>query len=994
MPVFRILGSVRLLARGRNVDLGPPKVRGLLGILLLHADSAVPIDMIVERLWDTSDEIENGATRARRRPPPNPRKTLQGYVSRLRARLKTGSVSAEIRTEHGCYRLEIDPTIVDIHQFRRFTDDGRAAARRGDYAAAIAAFETAIGLWEGPPLADIQSSWSIRNGETLTTRELLPAYHGLIQSHAALGNHDEVLAQLRSPLLMAYETDETLMALHMRALAAVDGPSSVVTLFRDFTQKLRDILDTAPSGDLVGLYQRLTRKPTPPAGNVAVRRPPQELPREISNFIGRSDILRRLDDLLATPDGRPVVVSLYGSPGVGKTAVATHWAHSRQARFPDGVLYADLNGYSSTDPTSPAMVLRTFLDALGIAPDQLPQDATERASLLRRELTGKRVLVVLDNARDSGHVRPLLAATSPSPVLITSRQRLAFRDSAHCITVPTMLADEAIALLQLRIGHARVVADLSAVHDLAARCCGVPLALCIAGDHVASRPDAPLADLVEHLHSRHRLLDAGNLGDDPDLRAVFGWSADALPADADWLFCLLGLHPSTQVSTQAAAALAEWPVERTERAFDRLVSAHLAHQQGADSYRTHDLLHEYADDRAHARFTPDDRRAAMRRQADWYLGTSRIAVSMVNPQRRPVPPLESTTTVQPLSFSDDQQALRWCIRERPQVLAVTKASIHSQLHGHAWRLIATFDDILNRFGDPGDTVDIHRAALDSARISASRAGEACLQNNIGAITFHLGQYENAARSYAQALAIVRETDDETAESACLFNIGTTLLERGRYPNAISYYKQSLVIAERLDDKDVQARVYHRLGDVHQRWEQPAEAERFYQRALSIQIQNNDARNQAGTLAKLGELCVDAGDPQRAMDYCERSLDISRASYDHRKAAEALSIRGAAQYLLGAHDESLASAEEAAELCHTMNHARGEAWALAIAAQAQHAMGDEPTADRSRAKALALIEGSTDPTAVRIRAAITATESSVHTVPGQRGNARSRPMSRY
>ena len=981
MAMFQILGPVRLFTRGRNADLGSSaKVRGLLGILLLHADSAVPVDMIVDRLWDASDEIENG-----RQPPDNPRKTLQSYVSKLRLRLKNASVPAHIRTEHGSYRIEIDPSLVDLHRFRQLTDEGRAAARRSDHAGAVTAFQAAVDLWHGRPLADIQSSWSTRYGDDLVEHDLLPAHRGLLEAHAALGHHDEVLVRLR-PLLMTHETNDDLIGLRMRALAVVDGVASVVTCFRDYTQKLRDMVDTEPGDDLVRLYRELTEPPaTRSAAATAVRRlPPQQLPRDIRHFVGRSDILRQLDELLTTPDGHPAVVSLDGSPGVGKTALATHWAHHSHTRFADGTLYADLGGFGPGAPVSPATVLATFLVALGVAHHDLPKDAAERASLLCRELIGRRILVVLDNARDSEHVRPLLAATSPSPVLITSRQklsRLSYSDDARCITVPPLLVDEAIALLQLRIGSARVVDDLPAIHDLAALCSSTPLALRIAGEHVAARPDTPLSGLVQHLRSR--LLDAGSHGDDEStkLRAVIGWSANALAPDAEQLFCLLGVHPSTQVSTQAATALVGWSIERTERAFDVLVGAHLAHQQGVDTFRLHDLLHLFAADRAESRFTSAERSEARHRQFDWYLATVSTAVSKVAPQRRPVPPLTLQTPIQPQTFDDDQQALRWCVRERSQVLAIAQSAIENQFHGHVWRLIATFDEILNRFCDPREMVDIHRAALDSTRISASRFGEGCIQNNLGALTFYLGQYENAARSYTHALAIAREIDDEIGESACLFNIGTTLLERGIYGKAIQFYQQSLVIAERLDDKDGQAQVYHRLGEVHQRWERPADAERFYQRSLAMRVQLNDIRQQATTLAKLGELCVD-DDAQKAIEYCEESLTISRDTYDHRKAAEALTIRGAAQYKLGAHVESAASAEEAAVLCGALSHSRGEARALEILAHAQEAMGETTAADESRAKALTLIEGSHDPIAARIRAALHAPERSVHGVPAQ------------
>lgn len=983
MAMFQILGPVRLLARDRNVDLGSAKVRGLLGILLLYADSAVSVDLIVDRLWDESDESDTGG-----HSQANHRKTLQSYVSKLRALLRKAAAPAVVRTEHGSYRLEVDPGIVDIHRFRRLCDEGRTATRSGDHIGAIAAFEAAVDLWHGRPLADIQSSWSTRNGESLTMQELLPAHFGLLQAHAALGNHDEVLARLR-PLLMTHETHEPFAALRMRALAAVDGPGAVITWFRDYERKVRDLLDTVPSDDLVRLYRELTQQPTARPDRVTrVRQTPQQLPRDIANFIGRADIMRQLDDLLVTPDGQPAVVSLDGGPGVGKTTVATHWAHRRRAHFSDGFLYSDLAGYGPAAPASPAAVLSNFLDALGIAHNDQPSDVTERASLLRRELTGKRILVVLDNARDSSALRPLLAATSPSPVLITSRQKLAYSDGAYSVTIPTLLIDEAIALLQQPIGRARIVNDLPAIHDLAALCSSTPLALRIAGEHVAARPDAPVRDLVRHLRSKHRLLDAGTHGDDEsaNLRAVIGWSTDALPADADRLFCLLGIHLNTQISTPAAAALVGWSIEHTEQVFDRLVGAHLAHQCGADRYQLHDLLHFFAGDRAENRLTPEERREAVHRQVDWYLATADAAVSKATPQWRSVPPLALTTSVRPEKFDDVQQALTWCVRERGQVLAVVRSAIQHQFHEHVWRLIVTFDEILYRSGDPRDTMDAHLAALDSARVSASRFGEAVIQNNIGAIQFYLGQYENAARSYSQSLSIVREIGDETAEAPCLFNIATTLLERGIYRKAAEYYQMTLSIAKRLDDKDVQARVYHRLGELHQRWEQTVEAERFYQKSLALRVQCNDTRNQSATLARLGELCVGAGDLPNAIEYCERSIGISSGNYDHRTLADALAIRGAAQFKLGLYDESVSSALESVDLCHSAISARGEAKALSVLASARRAMGDVAAADESRAKALALIENYTDPLAVQIRAALNASEGDVHAVPGQRAAA--------
>jgi DNA-binding SARP family transcriptional activator/tetratricopeptide (TPR) repeat protein len=947
MITFQILGPVRLSVPERTADLGPAKVRALLGVLLLSPDAAVPIDQIVERLWDRTTQFAGGTRALKgREPPPNPSKTLQTYVSKLRAVLTKVGAPASLLTEHGYYRLQVDPAVVDYHQFRQLADEGRAAVRSNDHPRAVAAFDTAVGLWHGRPLADVHSSWAARFGETCVAQELLPVYHGLFEAHLALHNYDEVLTKL-GPLLVDHETDEPLIGLRMRALAAVDGPGSVTNCFRDFAQKLRAVLDSDPSDWLVRLHRRLTEHPTvsEPTGSPAMvnaaRRPPWQIPRYLPHFIGRSAILDQLDALLAARDTHPTVVALDGDPGVGKTALAIHWAHRHRDHFGGGALYADLNGYGPGAPVSAATALATFLDALGVP---IPQDVSERIALLRHELAGQRILVVLDNARDSAHVRPLLEATSPCPVLITSRQKLSFaayHDGVRSINVPTFLVDESTALLQLRIGGDRIVHDLTAVHDLVALCSGLPLALQIAGEHVAARPDAPLPELVRHLRGQRRLLDAGSHGDDDSstLRAVFNWSCDALPPDADRLFWHLGLHPSTQVSTPAAAALAGLSIGSTERAFDVLVGAHLAHQQGEDTFTLHDLVYMHAADRAQVSGTRDARRAAIHRMVDWYLHSVINAVAQVSPQRKPVPPLDLGTAISPQRFHDGQEALRWCVRERTQALAVSLSAARHGFHDHVWRMVGTFDDILNRYGDPHDVVEVHRVALDAARVTGARDGEAGSLNNLGVIEFYLGQYENAAHCFAQALAIFKEIDDEIGEAASLFNIGNTLIERGLHQKAIELHEQSLAVAVRIDDKGAQARAYHRLGEAYQHMEQRTLAESYCQRALDLRIQAGDLRGQAATLIKLGELSIEADDPKQAIKHCTKALDISRYTYDQRRAADALRTGAIASYKLGSHDESIASAREAVALFHAMSDTRGEAHALNILAKAQKVSDD-------------------------------------------------------
>lgn len=977
MAMFHILGPVRLHVHGRIVDLGATKIRGLLGILLLSANVGVPIDTIVTRLWDRTSESPEGTGVQGREPPSNPHKTLQGYVSRLRSVLARAQTPAQLVTEHGQYRLKVNATTVDYHHFRELADEGLRNERRSDHEGAVAALGAAVELWRGQPLADVQSSWSQRYADTLTNQDLLPAYYCLFRARLALGRHEEVLAQLR-PLLATYETDENFVEFQMRAMAEVDGPSSIVGCFHDFTDRLRDTFGTRPTERLTELYRQLTNFPRTSESSInqvtiaEPRRPrPFLLPRDILNFIGRNHVLQTLDELLDSGANDSAVVTLDGQPGVGKTALATRWGHRRRDSFPDGQLYVDLNGYGPGSPTDPATALATLLDALGVPPEHMPNDVHERAALIRHELLGRRVLVILDNAFDSAHIGPLLTATDPSPVLITSRQKLsllAYRHGAHSITVPTLMSDESIALLGRRISDTHFRNDLPAIKDLAALCGGLPLGLQIVGEHVAARPDVPLRDLVQHLRSRRRLLYAGGHGDSGSntLHAVFDWSCNGLPEGADRLFRFLGLHPSTHVSTQAAAAVGGLSARETEYIFDVLVGAHLVHQQDTDSYRIHDLLHLYAAERAQEELSAADREEAVHRMADWYLHTTIDAISKLNPDGPSVPFLAKNTGVAHQTFPSEDAAIRWCIRERRQIIAVCRYAADYGFHSHVWRMAGVSSDVLTRYGDPHDLLDVHQIALQAARIAGARDGEAGILNNIGGIEFSLENHENSARYFAQALTIFREIDDERGESVTLFNLGNTRLERGSLRGAIELHELSLAISERLDDKLGQASVFHRLGEAYQRLDRPEVAADYYQRSLSIHIQLKDSRGQAATLAKMAELSVEGNDPARAISLCDQALVTNRRTLDQRRTAETLSTRARAYYQLGDHDHVITSAREAAAAYHAIGHSRGEARALDLQAQAHAALGHDLVAERYWQTALRLFDHHNDPRAFQVR----------------------------
>jgi DNA-binding SARP family transcriptional activator/tetratricopeptide (TPR) repeat protein len=966
--MFRILGPVRLYQQERAVDLGPAKIRGLLGILLLSADIPVPIDSIVDHLWDNPSEQDGGSVKGRE-PPPNPHKTLQTYVSKLRAVLIRTAAPAKLLTEHRRYRLQVNPTMIDYHRFRELATKGQRAFRAGDPLSATASLSKAVELWRGQPLADVHSSWAQRTADTLAAQDLLPTYYSLFGAHLSLGHAEYVLEQLR-PLLVTYETDLTLIELQMRALAEVNGRSSLVSYFHDVADNLRQVLNIDPTDQLAQLYHRLIEQsstvelPQQLVRASTARRPLVfHLPRDIPHFIGRTEILRELDERLAASHVDPVV-ALDGAPGVGKTALATYWAHRRRDQFPDGVLYADLNGYGPGHPVAPTTVLAAFLTTLGLPIEHLPGDLTGRTALLQQELAGRRVLVVLDNAYDSAHVRPLLAATSPCPVLVTSRQKLsllAYNDGAHSINVPTLLLDESIALLQRSIRGTRAQQDMATLQDFAALCDGLPLALRIVGEHVAVRADVPLQELVQHLRRQH-LLDAGSHGDrgSRTLRAAFDLSVDKFSPDIARFFGLLGLYPATDITTEVAAAITGLSLTDTERAFDVLVGAHLVHQLSADNYRLHDLLHLYAEDRARQQERPEIQHQAIHRMVDWYLYSGVNTARLLSPQDPTVPPLDEAMSITPRTFSGADDARRWFLSERTKIIAVSHCAAEAGMHDHQWRLVGTFSDLLNCYCDPTEIIDAHRQAVASAQIEGARDGESGNLNSLGVIEFNRGDYESAARYFTQALSIFREIDDEYGESISLYNIGNTHLERGQTRRAIDFHERSLVISERIGDKAGQASVYHRLGEAYQRSSQHDIAVGYYQRSLRIRIELSDLRGQAATLAKLGELSLECGDPKSCIEYCAKARAIGDQIFDQRRVAETLHTQAVAYVELDDFERAVTSTQEAARLCRLMNDFPGEARAMDLSAQAQQALGDYVLADRHWNAALELYGQLGDP----------------------------------
>jgi hypothetical protein len=531
----------------------------------------------------------------------------------------------------------------------------------------------------------------------------------------------------------------------------------------------------------------------------AVPPPPRQLPADVRGFVNRKRELERLNAILPGDDGTPLVVTvcvIAGTAGAGKTSLALRWAHQVRDRFPDGQLYVNLRGYHPGRPVQPAEALHHFLTTLGVPAASVPADPESAAALYRSLLADRRALIVLDNAATAAQVRPLLPGNARSLVIVTSRSRLsglAIREGAHRLTLGTLPAAEAVALLKAVTAGYRPEDDASKLAELARLCAGLPLALRIAAERAATRPYLRIDDLIAELRDESALWDALSPGEEEEsdaVRTVFAWSYRALPPQAARLFRLLGLHPGPAFGLHAAAALAGAPPGRVRQLLDILVGAHLLEQTAPDRYEFHDLLRVYAADQAREEEPSDERTAALRRLLGWYLHTADAAQSLIEPEEPHLTLAPPDTAVTPLTFPDYDAAANWAESEHANLLAATRAAEAAGLDTLAWQLPAVHYYAQAPSASVLNWLEAGRSGLAAARRSGARSGEALLLEQLGMSHTRLNDLAASEECHRGALAIRRELGDRYGEANSLNLLGLTHLHRRELDAATDHFEQA------------------------------------------------------------------------------------------------------------------------------------------------------------------------------------------------------------
>jgi tetratricopeptide (TPR) repeat protein/transcriptional regulator with XRE-family HTH domain len=733
------------------------------------------------------------------------------------------------------------------------------------------------------------------------------------------------LRQLRRAAGLTQEELAERSGLSLRAIGNLERGSG-----RPYPQSVRVIatalgLTAAVSEELIVRYRRMAAAPaaTTTAGQpVAVAR--RQLPPTVPHFAGRAAELAVLDRWLEHTTGNAVVISaINGMAGVGKTALALHWAHRAAGRFADGQLYANLRGYDpSGRPAQAAEVLRRFLDAFGVPAQQIPDDLDGLTAFYRSVLADKQVLIVADNAKDAAQVRPLLPGSPGSLVLVTSRSQLdglAATDGARTLTLDGLTRAEATDLLAARLGADRVAAEPGAVAELIRLCAQLPLALVIAAARAAATNWPLAAHAAEIAASRHQ-LDAFDLGDAAaDVRSVFSWSYRQLADATARMFRLLGIHPGPDISLPTVASLAGIPRSEARTALRELSQASLIAERAPGRYALHDLLAAYATDLALTGEADEDRQVARTRMLDHYLRTAQAAACALDSGQDVIISGPPEPGVEPERLTDCDQALAWFDAEYKALIAVTGQAAQTGFDDYAQRLSWMTVTYCDRRGLWHDLATAQQVALSAALRLGDRSGQARTCRNLGRAYNRLGQAGPAQASLEQAAALSASLGDRVGEARAYIGLSVTHDNAGDLPKSLASSLRGLELAQSADEPALIAMASNNVGYDYARLGEFTLALRYCRQAVDEHRRAGSSPSlEASTWDSLGYVHYRLGDFSQAIDSYQRALALFSelgASYlraqtlDH--LGDAYCAAGDAQAAFGTWEQALAGLEDLA-----------------------------------------------------------------------------------
>ncbi|HET8662353.1 MAG TPA: tetratricopeptide repeat protein [Micromonosporaceae bacterium] len=652
--------------------------------------------------------------------------------------------------------------------------------------------------------------------------------------------------------------------------------------------------------------------------------PPRQLPAAVAHFAGRALQIEAMSGLLGR-SSTVVVSAISGMAGIGKTAFAVHWAYRVREQFPDGQLYVNLRGFDPAHPpVGSATAVRAFLEALGVPPERIPASAEAQVGLYRSLLADRRMLVVLDNARDAEQVRPLLPGAAGCLALVTSRNQLTSlvaADGAHLVTLDLLTAAEAHELLATRLGAGRVAAEPQAAEEIIIRCGRLPLALAIVAARAVAHPRFPLAVLAEELREARGSLDAFPGADAAtDVRTVFSWSYDALSAEAARLFRFLGIHPGPDITAAAAASLADLPLRRLRVLLAELTGANLVVEHVPGRYTLHDLLRAYATEQAGVHEPEERHRAATHRMLDHYLHTAYAADRLVAPVRDSVTPVPPQPGTVPEILADHRQALDWFLAEHSVLRTLIDHAVAGGWDTHTWQLAWALTDFLSRRGLWHDDIAIQRAAATAARRLANLAAEARAHRLLAVDYTLLGSFDEAHAHLGQALDLAIRAEDPAAQAHAHNHFALLWERQDRYDRALHHAQQALVLYRATGHLGGQADALNAVGWSHAQLGEHGQALASCERALVLHQELGNRPGCAAALDSLGYAHHHLARYEEAIACYQRALALHRELGNRYYEAEVLTHLGETCAAIGRSDDARAAWQDALSLLMALNHA--------------------------------------------------------------------------
>lgn len=913
-----VLGPVTAWEGERELSPGQPRQRAVLGVLAARANRVVSRGELVDAVWGAD-------------PPASAEGGIYTYIAGLRRVLEPGRQRRDrgtvLLSEGAGYTLRLGPEDLDAAVFERALARARQLRQEGDMATATAQLDQALGLWRGIAYAGVDGPFADAERQRLTELRTAAAEERA-DLLIASGRQEEALPDL-TVLVAEHPMRERARGLLMVALYRSGRQAEALQAYRDARDALAEELGIDPSSELNRIHQQVlamdpalgavpqqprTAQASPAAGMLppqAQASIPAQVPLEIAGFTGRQAELKRLNAMVpgaSTADTTAMPVAIItGMAGIGKTALAIRFA--RQAigagNFPDGQLYVNLRGFDpSGSPLSPGDVLRGFCDALGVPAKRIPDGIEGQIGLFRSLLDGRRMLVVLDNARTTDQVRPLLPGSPGCMVVITSRSQLnglVAAEGAKPIRLDVLTPQEAHDMLGGRVGAERLAAEPQAAVEITKFCARLPLALSVISAHAATQPELALTGLSAELRDAQARLDVLDAGEEAttNVRAVFSWSYQQLGADSARMFRLLGTHNGPDISVLAAASLAGVSGDAARTALAELTRASLLTELVPGRFTCHDLLRAYAAEQAAAAESRDELFAAERRLLDHYLRTACEASMRMYPGRRMVSLPDPAPGAVADSFRAYEQALNWLNGELRVLLAAVQAAAgKSGLEVYCWQLPWAIASLLVRTGRWHDFL----ASQQIAKVAALATGDEVAQMNVfyelGYAYTLLGDSEEARSHLERSIELASRLGDRVAEAEARSGLSQMLERQGHYAEALGHELEALRLRRAYANRAAIAHSENGVGWLYAKLGQFSEALRHCRRAQELNRDSGSRSVGADILDSLGFIYAGLGDHDRSITCYLQALAVYREIGDSHCVVTALTGLGDARQAAG------------------------------------------------------------------------------------------------